>query len=363
MHLTPPQPIQMRISPRKLNITNKFHLQISSITSLQISTVKFSHNTESRLVHEKISLIFRIDYWIHQYFIRFQFFHLVNIIHFWDSSVILLRYLSHAIEGVCLHRPVLLKDFTILIYWKYPLRYGESGWEKRRGWKESIQCNHHSSIQAVGNPTSQFRTNTNDGAGWMEEAIGSRKISSDRTSGEPTYDISKWGIFGYLCTQRIALISTPWRHRFRIYPLYQSNRIPYRLDVVRSKSFKKDSDLTEGFVKEAESLWEQASVILRNVFPRIHKLFTTMDSVGEVKGMVGAWMGMAVNMEPCIILSRQYLIEIFKASEMGSVVCVHWEIMKVGIWFYGSNRRQWCYGQGICSSSQIIWSHIRIRKW
>ena len=64
---------------------------------------------------------------------------------------------------------------------------------------------------------------------------------------------------------------------------------------MRSKSFKKDSDLTEGFVKEAESLWEQASVILRNVFPRIHKLFTTMDSVGEVKGMVGAWMGMAVN--------------------------------------------------------------------
>jgi hypothetical protein len=70
---------------------------------------------------------------------------------------------------------------------------------------------------------------------------------------------------------------------------------PYRPGAGESQNFKKDGDLAEEFVKEAEPLWAHASEILRNVFPTIHNLFTTMDSAGEVKAMAGAWMGMAVN--------------------------------------------------------------------
>jgi hypothetical protein len=70
---------------------------------------------------------------------------------------------------------------------------------------------------------------------------------------------------------------------------------PYRPDAGDSRNFIEDGDLSTEFVEEAEPLWEQASEILRHVFPGIYKLFTTLDSADEVKGKAGAWMGMAVN--------------------------------------------------------------------
>jgi hypothetical protein len=70
---------------------------------------------------------------------------------------------------------------------------------------------------------------------------------------------------------------------------------PYTQEPRASANYTKDGDSAKQFVQHIKPLWDNASEILRQVFPRIHHSYQSFKLPTGLERMAGQWMGMTIN--------------------------------------------------------------------
>jgi hypothetical protein len=69
----------------------------------------------------------------------------------------------------------------------------------------------------------------------------------------------------------------------------------YGLKPMPSSNYTNDGESAKRFVEDIKPLWDKASEILRQVFPRIHRSYESINLPAGMELMAGQWMGMAIN--------------------------------------------------------------------